>query len=273
MSIVKIPKKLRNIFDTLRAGEIEEGIRQLAQIKGFEPQKAIALAEINYFKGDYAAAMAQTEEALPFDEQWYAGNVLSEHFFAYTHAAIVSQRVAQAEKFYATFLSQKEQASLPEHRLNTYRHQVSNHLEKLMGKQGLAIDQKALEVITDGKSEADFTEQLKEYRPKLSYNSAKGAAYLLNFMFEKGNTAEALDYYEKYAEEISNEEQHINAARLFLKADQVEKARKAILRYAKGWYPVEYIQVTPMRLWEFDDLHSLLTKELKEEILSTPKAM
>jgi len=40
----------------------------------------------------------------------------------------------------------------------------------------------------------------------------------------------------------------------------------------KSWYPVEHIQITPMRLWEFEDLSPILTTELKKEMLLTPKA-
>lgn len=69
MNIVKIPKKLRNIFDTLRSGQIEVGLEQLEKIKNFEPQKAIVKAEINYFSDSYEIAMENDEYGLLFDEQ------------------------------------------------------------------------------------------------------------------------------------------------------------------------------------------------------------
>lgn len=92
-------------------------------------------------------------------------------------------------------------------------------------------------------------------------------------MFEEGNTEECLNYYEKYSENLSNENTHINASRLFLATNQTEKAKKAILNYSVNcWYPVEHIQITPMRLFEFEDLYPILTKEFKKEILLNPKA-
>ena len=273
MDIVKIPKKLRDILDTLRSGQIELGLGHLAEIKNFEPQKNIILAEINYFSSNDELAMANDEKALPFDEQWYAGNILSEHFFAYTNAAIVSNNVQRAEKFYKTYLAGKEKSDLADHRLSTYKHQVSQHLAKLKGKKNLKISIEPLQVIQDGKSGADFMAQLKKYKPKLVYDSPAGAGYLLGFMFEEGNTDESLSYYEKYAEVLTNEDHHIQASRLFLLTGETEKAKKAILNYVKNWYPIEHIQITPMRLWEFDELYPILTKEFKEEILRMPKAV
>lgn len=273
MEIVKIPKKLRDILDTLRSGQIEIGLEQLEKIKDFEPQKAIILAEINYFSENYEVAMTSDENGLPFDEQWYAGNILFEHFFAYSNTAIISNNVLRAENFYTKFLTDKEKSDLPKHRIDTYKHQVNQHLAKLKGETNLKIDAEVLEVITNGKSTSEFIAQLKEYRPKLTFDSLDGAKYLLNFMFEEGNTDESLAYYEKYANELNNEDCHINASRLYLKTNQIEKAKRAIITYAtKSWYPVEHIQITPMRLWEFEDLSPILTKELKKEILLTPKA-
>jgi hypothetical protein len=273
MEIVKIPKKFRDILDLLRNGKIENGIELLGKIKGFEPQKAIVLAEINYFSTEFENAMKNDEIALPNDQQWYAGNILYEHFFAYSNTAIESNNVLRAETFYKKYLEEKEKLNLQKHLIDTYRHQVSQHLEKLKGIKNLIIDIEPLQVIKNGESHSTFVEQLKEYRPKLTYESAKGAEYLLNFMFEEGNTEESLAYYEKYAENLNNENTHINASRLFLATNQIEKAKTAILNYSVNcWYPVEYIQITPMRLFEFEDLKPILTKEFKKEILYKPKA-
>ena len=272
MEIVKIPKKLRDILDILRSGQIEIGLEQLEKIKDFEPQKAIVKAEINYLNGNHENAMENDENGLPFDEQWYAGNVLFEHFFAYSNTAIISENIPRAETFYKNFLAEKESLSLPEHRINVYRHQVKNHLAKLAGEKDLIIDNIKLQIVHDGKSIDEFNQQLKEYRPKLTFDSVEGAEYLLNFMLEKGNTDESLAYYEKFADKIVNDNTHINASRLFLLAGQTENAKKSLMRFVNNWYPVEHIQITPMILFSYEDLYPLLTKEFKQEILNTPKA-
>ncbi|MBX3253594.1 MAG: hypothetical protein KF862_05585 [Chitinophagaceae bacterium] len=272
MNIVKIPRKLRDIFAILRNGQIEAGLEQLEKIKGFGPQKAIVKAETGYFSNDYENAMANDENGLPFDEQWYAGNILFEHFFAYSNAAIISKNISRAENFYRNFLAEKEKSDLPEHRINVYRHQVKNHLAKLYGEKDLIIDNNLPPIVTNGKSTGEFIAQLKEYRPGLAFNSIEGAEYILNFMLEQGNTDESLAYYEKFADKIVNNNTHIHATRLYLLAKESGKAKKSLMRFVNNWYPVEHIQITPMILFSYEDLYPILTKEFKQEILNMPKA-
>lgn len=271
MDTVKIPKKLRDILDALRSGQIEIGLEQLEKIKDFEPQKAIVKAEINYFSNDYELAMMNDENGLLFDQQWYAGNILFEHFFAYSNTAIISDNISRAETFYKNFLTEKEKLNLPEHRINVYRHQVKNHLAKLNGEKDLIINKKQLQIVKDGKSTDEFKAQLKEYRPKLTFESVEGAEYLLNFMLEKGNIDESLAYYEKFADKIVNDNTHINAARLFHLIGKTDKAKKSLMTFVNNWFPVEHIQITPMILFSYEDLYPLLTKEFKQEILNMPK--
>lgn len=114
MEIVKIPKKIRDILDLFRNGQIENGIELLEKVKEFEPQKAIVFAEINYFSSEYENAMKNDELALPNDEQWYAGNIFFEHLFAYSNAAIESNNVLRAEEFYKKYLKEKEKLNLPQ---------------------------------------------------------------------------------------------------------------------------------------------------------------
>ncbi|KFF06068.1 hypothetical protein [Flavobacterium reichenbachii] len=130
-----------------------------------------------------------------------------------------------------------------------------------------------MDIVENGNKQEEFVEQLKKYRPKLDYSSVEGAEYLLHFMFEKYNTILALKYYEIYADKIKNEDHHINAARLYIKIDNKERASEALLRFScKAWLPVEHIQIVPMKLWMFEDLHSILTQALKDKILYSPKA-
>jgi len=271
MNIVKIPKKLRDVSETLRSGQIESGLEQLEQLTGFEPQKAIIRAEIGYFRGDCETAMTNDENGLPYDGQWYSGNVLSEHFFAYSNTALISGNVSRAQAFYKGFLSGKEKSNLPEHSIKMYRHQVKNHLDKLKGEKNLAIDKKQLRVVKHGKQADEFAAQLKAYRPKLTFDSREGAEYLLHFTFEEGTTDESLPYYEKFADQIASGDHHIHAGRLYQLIGQTEKAKAAIMRFVKNWHPVEYIQIAPMILFSYEDLQPLLTIEFKQEILQTPK--
>lgn len=273
MDVVKIPAKLRKAFQTIREGQVDAGLAQLAVLKGFEPQKASAEAEVAYFRGNFAMAMSLDEQALPFDGQWYASNVLTEHLFAYSRAALLSGNTARAKQFLQQFLAEKEALDLPGHSLNFYRYQVAQNLQRLAGAQFLPIDPEPLPLLATGAPLESFVPKLRQFRPKLTIDSASGADYLLHFMFTDMATAEVLHYYSTYAAELRTEGHHISAARLYTQLGDREAAEKALVTYAAiAWFPVEHTQIAPMRLWEFAELLPILTSELLEQILLLPKA-
>jgi len=271
MDVVKIPVKLRKALQTIRSGQVEAGLAQLVTVKGFEPQKASTEAEVAYFQGNFAAAMRFDEQALPFDGQWYAGNVLTEHLFAYSRAALLSGNEAQASEFLRQFLA-AETLSLPDHRLHFYRYQVAQHLQRLAGAQHLPIDPQPLPPLATGAPLEAFAPQLRQYRPKLTFDSVAGADYLLHFMFASAATAQALRYYRTYADELRTESHHFSAARLYAQLGDHAAAEKALLTYAAiAWFPVEHTQVAPMRVWEFAELLPILTSELTTQFLLLSK--
>jgi hypothetical protein len=272
MDVVKIPPKLRKALQTIRGGQVDAGLAQLAVLKGFEPQKASAAAEVAYFREDFAAAMSLDEQALPFDGQWYASNVLIEHLFAYSRAALRSGNTARASQFLRQFLAEKEALNLPDHSLNFYRYQVAQHLQRLAGAQLLPSDPQPLRPLATGAPLQTFVSQLRQFRPKLTFDSAAGADYLLHFMVGAAGTEEVLRYYHTYADELRTESHHLNAARLYAQLGDREAAKKVLLTYATvAWFPVEHTQIAPMRLWEFAELLPILTGELTEQILLLPK--
>ncbi|WP_370900057.1 hypothetical protein [Chryseobacterium gossypii] len=138
-TIVKIPKKLRDIFSLIRNGEIEIGIDKLNALEDFTAQKGVALAEVYYYQSNYNLAMTFDENSLLYNNAWYAGNILDEHFFAYTYAAIQSNQIERAIKFYNFFFEVKEQLNLPEYLINEYRYKVEQHILKLKGFNELKI--------------------------------------------------------------------------------------------------------------------------------------
>ena len=84
------------------------------------------------------------EKSLLFNEQWYAGNILTEHFFTYTNTAIKINQTERAEKFYNFFLETKEIENLPSHQINQYRYLIEQHIQKLNGVKNLKINPKNL---------------------------------------------------------------------------------------------------------------------------------
>lgn len=271
--MVKLKKELITILSDFRKGKIEESEIKLDKMDGFEVQKNLVKAQINYFKEDYEKAMSFDEKALPNNDQWYAGNILTEHFFAYSNSAIQSNQVARAAKFYKEYLVNKSNQNLPEHKINFYKHQISQHLQKIEGEKNLIINfHKPYEIKEDGEPIEKFYQQYQRVRQSSNLKSKDAIGYILHFLIDDGNTEECLDYYEANWESVIMEDRHLKIAQIYKAKKQIGKVKEVIFRFAeKFWSPIEHLQIVPMKLWCYEDLLPLIDKELKLEILKANK--
>jgi hypothetical protein len=274
-----VPKKLREVFALLRKGKLETGLTRLDDIEGmddFAAHMVIARAEIAYFEHDFERAMMLDETGLPFHDQWYAGNVVDEHFVAYVRAATAIRKQDRAREFLKAFLEREKGRRVPA----SDRPRHTFHLERygevirdLLGR----LDGKKKGVPSYAESSAPkpmsaFVEQLKKYRPKVSPASVEAADYMLHFVYEHGRAADFISLYEKFGGRITTMDHHVHAAKVFVAKKKTASAVKAIRTMTtKAWYYVEAMQVAPMQLWAHDDLAPVLTAKLCRELLELPK--
>ncbi|KIA88072.1 hypothetical protein [Kaistella jeonii] len=273
MDVVKIPKKLKTIFQEIRDGNIELGNENLKNYKDFEPQKNIVFAQMNYFESNYEQAMLNDENSLLFNEQWYPGNILTEHFFAYTNTAIKINQIERAEKFYNFFLETKEMETLPAHQINQYRYLVEQHILKLNGEKNLKLYPEKLSLITEGKKISEIELIQQKHRKDLNNKNIEKIEYLLNFMITDCNSKLVFEYYEKYCEEIKSENIHFDIARLYCLANDENLARKATLKFVENWFPIDFLQIVPMKFFEYEEMNLILTDQFKVQILNSRKAI
>ncbi len=262
--------KLNECFNLFRLGKIDLGIQNLSEIEGNEHFKNLVLAELSYFKHDFTNAMSYDEIALPFDNEWYSSNILTEHFHAYSNTAIYLKEIDRAKHFYKSFLQIKEKIGLPSHRINFYKFQVEQHLLKLEGQENLNIDGKKLSIIQGNFDESFLKKRIHEFCPNGDYDNTEGANYILHFMFEKCDTLKTLEYYKKYAQKLYTEVHHITASRLYYKMNDLRCSQEAIMDYVKVWKPIEWLQIMPMKIWQFKELRTVLTPEVCFEMLQHP---
>ncbi len=257
MEVVKMPKKLRDAFDLIRKGRIEDGLAVFPSVGNFEAKKYLALAEIAYFKEEHLTALEYDEKALPIQD-WYADNVLTEHLCAYAYSAFQAGEQKRALAFAELNIGGKSKKIL------------SNYLKELQITKTFNLYD-PLTIIETGKPFDEFIAQLKKYRPKLTFDSSAGADYLLNYMFKESESTAVLDYYEKYAIKLSNTDHHISAAVMHALLNKIPDAQNSIRLFVRHWFPVDDVQALPMRLFEYPQLYPALTKELKLEILTSEK--
>jgi hypothetical protein len=102
---------------------------------------------------------------------------------------------------------------------------------------------------------------------------AEGISKILSIMWNKVPTMPILDLYEKYAHNIALDDNHIMAARTYIKIGDTEHFEKAILRLVANWKPSDKFQVMPMKLFVFRDIISNLTTKFKHLLLGMEKGI
>ena len=65
-----IPSKLHEAFEKIRHGKVEEGTRLFDRVDGFEPIKAVVLAELSYFRHDWKRGIEFSLDFLVSETDW-----------------------------------------------------------------------------------------------------------------------------------------------------------------------------------------------------------
>jgi len=272
---MELTSKLKSLLIEFRKGEIDSSLIKLESIQGHEIRKYLIKAQINYLKEEHDKAMEFTELALPHNHHWYAGNILTEHFFAYSNTAIKTNQIARAKDFYEKFLKNKLESSLPEHKSNFYTHQITQHIKKLDGQKNLIIDfNKPYQIINEGKSIAEISKEYQKSRKTLNLESIDAKGYIMYFLTNYGNTKECLEYYESNWKSLLLDNTHFKIAQIYTSLNLKDKAIEVILRATtKFWRPVDHLQIVPIKIWTYEDLLPFLDKEMKLTILYANKEL
>ena len=133
MSVVKIPKKLKDICESIRNGDRGEALELLAKVDKFDVQKHAIYAELAYFAYELEKGIDHGKIVISNNDQWYAGNVYDEHLAAFVFSSIQIQKQDEAIEFLNGFLESKKSENLLPHQVRRYEISVTNLLRKVKG--------------------------------------------------------------------------------------------------------------------------------------------
>lgn len=268
----RFPTKLKDAFKLIRQGKIEEGKKQMNEVKDMESQKAIAMAELAYFEHDWNKGLELSCAFLPDMEACHYSNIYDEHFAMIVLASHHTGKWDQTEKFLTGLMKSYEK--LPKKKQPLQRiFQIEEKLEMIKNKKETmkSFSTKPVERTT-GKSLDEIIEQQKKFKPKLNDKPLEKAEYILYFLNYNGKTKDFIKLYEEFGEKLSYV-QHERAAKEYLAVGDLQKAQQALTIYVKQWHPVEHMQVEPVILMTQNDLLPALTKEWCHRAITTPKAI
>lgn len=266
----RFPTKLKDAFKLIRMGKIDAGLKMMDEVKGLEHKKNIALAELAYFRHDWAKGLELSCSFLPDMEACHYSNIYDEHFAMIVLASHHTGEWGKTEKFLKDLLKGYEKLpknKQPQQRLFQIREKLG--MIKNRAKTVKSFSQKPKER-TKGRSLEEITAQLKEVKRMQNKKPIEKAEYILYFLHFDGKTKDFLKLYEQYGEKLDSEH-HERAAKEYLAVGDMKKAQQALLTYAKKWWPIEHMQVEPVILMTQNELLPALTKDLCLKIIKTPK--
>lgn len=251
----------------IQLGRIDEGLAQLETSPVSSTIKNLAKAEVAYWREDYKNAMYYDEHALADDYFWTDPFAVTHHLRAYVMTAKALGSISRAKEFLDYYIAQQRSRYAPGfiRPFNTIYKNAMRRLDNEPAKD----EPPEIAIFNEGNAPSKFIFYGEDDVD--SPQVAEGISKILVMMWNKVPTMLLLDLYEKYAHNISLDDNHIMAARTYIKIGDFERFEKAIVRLVSKWKPHDKFEVMPMKLFVFHDIMSNMTPDLKQRLLAMEK--
>lgn len=251
----------------IQLGHIDEGLALLETSSVSKTIKNLTKAEVAYWREDYKNAMYYDEHALADDYEWSDPFAVTHHLRAYVMTAKALGSISRAKEFLDYYIAQQRDRYTPGF-IKPFNNIYKNAMRRL---DNLPAKDEPVEIAIYNESNAPSKFIFYGEDDATSPQVAEGISKILSMMWNKVPTMPILDLYEKYAHNIALDDNHIMAARTYLKIGDNEHYEKAIVRLTANWKPQDKFEVMPMKLFVFHDLVSNMTTSFKQCLLAMEK--
>ncbi|MCR5454747.1 MAG: hypothetical protein K6F33_07160 [Bacteroidales bacterium] len=251
----------------IQLGHIDEGLALLETSSVSSTIKNLTKAEVAYWREDYKDAMYYDEHSLTDDYDWSDPFAVTHHLRAYVMTAKALGSISRAKEFLDYYIAQQRSRYAPGY-IKPFNSIYKNAMRRLDNEP--AKDE-PVEIAIYNESNAPSKFIFYGEEDAASPQVAEGISKILTMMWNKVPTMLILDLYEKYAHNITLDDNHIMAARTYLKIGDMDHCEKAIVRMVSKWKPQDKFEVMPMKLFVFHDLMSNMTTSFKQCLLALAK--
>lgn len=270
-----VPTKLYEAFEKIRLGKIDEGLRLFDRVDGFEPYKAVALAELAYFRQDW-------KRAFQFDQDFFDSGIVvdtsryNSHRISPLHLDLMLVATYHLDSWSET---RKYFVQLKQFHVDDKSFWFQSDLTKLIslvsdpGNTARSMSEARPKKRTEGKETFDGLEFILSQAHRLGKKKFMGPYYsnLVSKAREQASSEDHALFYEKYADRLEKATDHAEAAKTFITLDDLPKAKDAIRRYMMYWKFKEPVQVAPIILFTDYELWPVLSdRRFTESLLSIP---
>lgn len=252
----------------MHIGHIDIGLNILDHSEGADTLKNLAKAEVAYWREEYRDALYYDEHSLANNYEWKDPFALPNHLRAYVIAAKSLGCISRAKEFLDYFIAKQRKEYSPKD-IQPFINLYDNAMLRLDNK--IANDEPCdINIYNESNAPSKFIFYDNGDENSLPKEAASVSRILL-MMWNKVPTMPILELYEKYAENIQLDDNHIMAARTYIKIGANKLFEKAITRIVSNWVPHDDFEVMPMKLFIYHDIISNMTKDFKQQLLSMIK--
>jgi hypothetical protein len=269
--VTAVPTKLYEAFEKIRLGKVEEGMRQFDRVDGFDTVKAIALAELSYFRHDWKHGIQFAKDFLISDVVLDSSRYNSAVTVLHLQLFLIATCQLACWKESRNFLEQLKKTEAERPVKNSYY--IQKTIEMISDTQNTA--RKLLEsrpkLRTDGKD--DLLENCERWIRSKQHQKRIWRDYddMIAELYRKAKTEDHIFFYEKYFDNFVRAINHAHAAKSYIAMNNISEAKKAIKRYMSYWKFKDTHQVAPIVLFTEQELWAVMSdKHFTESLLTIP---
>ncbi|HAG14505.1 MAG TPA: hypothetical protein DCG49_11695 [Ruminococcus sp.] len=250
-------KTFKNVVQLFSACHYDEAETIAKKLVGYDPQLADMRAQIAFFRSDFNACVQQALLLYPFLNAWYSENKTKETQRMLAFALRKADAPVRQEAF-DILMQMHQHFSQQELDKRGFEHfkSIPLLLEHASGDLvRFAVrnytppdDPKPLSAVTES-----YLECHKNRLAKLSGDPLENPAVLSSLLVSVKAECRPEDYlaiYQKYCTSPQLRNAHFPAAAICLYLQQYDRAKEALLNFAKyGFTPIEWTDVKPMAIF------------------------
>ena len=281
-----IPTKLYEAFEKIRLGKVEEGTRLFDRVDGFEPVKAVALAELSYFRHEWKRGIEFSYDFLASETDWetvryymrgYKELHLKAFLLATCHLDAWKENRTCLEQLRKEHDSRDNSHAGYFNNANMYQQAISLISDPVNTKRLLLESRPKLK--KEGKIDAESLEH-KARHAVLEHRRSRTKGYwrqslsfddLVHEAFSKASSEDHIALYERYADRLEKNRSHQEAAKSYIALENLQEAKEAIRQCIRGWEFKEPYQVAPIELFTDPELWPVMSdRRFTESLLTIP---
>ncbi|MGL6194479.1 MAG: hypothetical protein ACRC2T_06615 [Thermoguttaceae bacterium] len=264
-----LPTKFYEATELMRMGKIEQGLKTLDRVDGFDNYKAVPLAELAYFRGDW-------KNGLEFAKVFLSdGIMLDDEYHLHLFLRATCQMNAwKSSRDFLSKLIKKEYPVSQTYYVDRIKEIIALLADQENTRRMLTEKKPEIRIVNDEKYDLEISKKMLDIRKNKRSPWDLKRRKVLEIMgsIRKHISSELhAELYEEYEDIMLEANDHVEAAKTYIALGNIKKAKKAIKNFMTAWKFYIPIRVAPIVLFVDSELLAVMADaKFTNSLLSIP---